>query len=140
MQLSKSSTDLAIRLMHELHRYRSDQLDIAAVTHFFVQAIEDAVDGPRKERRKIAALVCRIDLSLLDALSDLGQQINLRNASAAEQTQYSSAMKRFLNALLPEIVRQIARIEAGQEVNVLSRDQHSFGSPVPPACRFGSER
>lgn len=133
MQLSKSSTDLAIRLMHELNRYRSDQLDIAAVAHFFLQAIEDAVDGPKNKRRKIAALVCRIDLSLLDALSNLGQQINFQNASAFEQTQYSSAITRFLHALLPEFVRQITRIEAGQEVDVLSRDQHSFGNPVPAA-------
>lgn len=121
--------------MRELHRYRSNQLGMAAVAHFFVQAIEDAVNGPKNERRKIAALVFRIDLSLLDALSNLGQQINLRNASADEQTQYSSAMKRFLHGLLPEIVRQIARIEGGQKVNVLSQDQHSFGNPVPPACR-----
>jgi len=120
--------------MHQLHRYRSNQLGIAAVARFFLQALEGAVDGPKKERRKIAALVFRIDLSLLDALSNLSQQLNLRNASAAEQTQYSSAMKRFLNALLPEIVRQIARTEAGQEVDVLSRDQPVFAGPVPPAC------
>ena len=125
--------------MHELNRYRSNQLGMAAVANFFVQAIEDAVDGPKNERRKIAALVFRIDLSLLDALSNLGQQINLGNASAAEQTQYSSAMKRFLNALLPEIVRQIARTEAGQEVDVLSRDQPVFGGPVSPACAVGKQ-
>jgi hypothetical protein len=127
--------------MHELHRYRSDRLSIAEVSHFFVQAIEDAVDGPRKERREIAALVFRIELSLLDALSDLGQQINLRTASAAEQTQYSSAVKRFLHALLPEIVRQIARIEGGQEANCLLKNPLPFGSPLPPTCsvRRGAE-
>jgi hypothetical protein len=119
--------------MHELHRYRSDQLGVAAVSHFFVQAIEEAVDGPKEQRKKIAALVFRIDLCLLDALDDLGQHADL-NASAAEQIQYSSAVERFLHTLLPEVVRQIARIEVGQEVNVLSKDQHSFGSPVPLAC------
>lgn len=136
MRPSKSSTDLAIRLMHQLYRYRSNQLGIAAVARFFVHAIEGAVDGPKTEQRKIAALVFHIDLALLDALSDLSQQLNLKNASAAEQTQYSSEIKRFLNALLPEIVRQIAKTEAGQEVDVLSGGQHAFGGPVPlPATR-----
>jgi hypothetical protein len=130
MQLPKSSTALAIRLMHELHRYRSDQLGVAAVSYFFVQAIEDAVGGPKKQRRKIAALVFRIDLFLLEALDDLVHQADLLNLPAAEQIQNSSAVKRFLQSLLPEIVRQIAKIEAGQEVNVLSKDQHPLDSPA----------
>jgi hypothetical protein len=133
MQLSTSSTDLAIRLMHALHRYRSDQLGVAAVSRFFVQAIEEAVGGAKEQRKKIAVLVFRIDLCLLDALDDLGQRADL-DASATGQIRYSSAVERFLHTLLPEVVRQIARIEVGQEVDVLSKDQHSFGCPVPLAC------
>lgn len=120
--------------MHELHRYRSGQLGVAAVSHFFVQAIEDAVGGPKRQRKKIAALVFRIDLSLLDALDNLAQQAEFLNTSAAEQIQNSIAVRRFLQSLLPEIVRQIAKIEAGQEVNVLSKDEHPFGNPTLPVC------
>jgi hypothetical protein len=112
--------------MHELHRYRANQLDIAAVTHFFVQEIEDAVDGPENERREIAALRFRIDLSLLDALSNLGQQACMRNASPAERIDIPPAEKRFLHGVLPEIVRQIAKIEAGQEAALLSEAQHAL--------------
>lgn len=130
MQLSTSSADLAIRLMHALHRYRADQLGAVAVSHFFVQALEDAVEGNREQRRKHAAFLFRIDMCLLDALDNLGQQPD-PGASTAGQIDCAPAVRRLLHTLLPDVVRQVARIEVRQEANVLSGEHYLKVIPVP---------
>lgn len=105
---------LAEQLMHELQRHRSGERGIADAARSFIQAIEHAVDAPKGDRRKIAASVFRLDVLLLDRLDEFQQQSGQRDVSPAIGQAAS------VRALLPELVRQIARIEAGQCVAVLS--------------------
>jgi gamma-glutamylcyclotransferase (GGCT)/AIG2-like uncharacterized protein YtfP len=107
-----------MHLMHELQRYRSGKVGIAEAAHSFVQAIEDTVDVPKGERRRVAALVYRLDLQILDKLDGLRQHSE-RRTDPLNADGDSSIAQRTVQKILPEVIRQIARIEAGYTVAVL---------------------
>jgi hypothetical protein len=107
-----------MHLMHELQRYRSGKVGIAEAAHSFVQAIEDTVDVPKGERRRTAASVYRLDLQLLDKLDSLRRHSEHRTDPLNAEAD-SSIAQRTVQKILPEVIRQIARIEAGYTVPVL---------------------
>lgn len=106
--------------MHALQRHRSGERGIAEVAGAFLQAIENAVNAPGEDRRRIASSVFRLDALLLDRLDELQRQPERRDGPLLIGRSASVETGRFVQALLPEVVRHIARIEAGQCVAVLS--------------------
>lgn len=98
---------LAEQLMTELQRYRARGGTLALLVQRFLLAIEDRADAADGARRHAAAIAYRIDLALLDALHGLSTGI------------LPPAELPHIQAALPDIVRQVARIEAGLPVAML---------------------
>ncbi|MNM21836.1 hypothetical protein D3C81_322020 [compost metagenome] len=113
---------LAWQLMTELQRLRArggPLLETAQTARRFVQAIDASVEAAGGARRCAAARRYRIDVTVLDMLEGI--------ASAALPASEAQRIK----AMLPEIVRQVARVEAGQAVAMLG---WSVAGDAAPPC------
>jgi len=98
---------LAGQLMAELQRLRAGSGTPALAARRFAQAIDASVNAPGAARRPAAASRYRIGPCVFAALDGAAA---CPCAPAARQ----------LKAVLPEIVRQVARVEAGMTVATLT--------------------
>lgn len=98
--------------MDELQRYRALAQPAELVARSFVRAIEAAVVAPPADRRRVAAARFRIDAALLDRLA----------AQVDSPRALDEAELRWMRNVLPELVRQVARVDAGIDTGMLALD------------------
>lgn len=115
-----SEVNLAGQLMRQLHRYRAQSISSSSTARFFVTAIKKAVAVPSQRCRKLAAAAYCIDTFILFKLDELGTRAEISDETDLRKVRLTAAEQRWLNNVFPEIVRQVAMVEAKLPVHVLS--------------------
>ena len=115
-----SEVSLAGQLMRQLHRYRAQSISSSSTARFFVTAIEEAVAVPSQRCQKMAAAAYCIDTFILFKLDELGTRAEISDETDLRKVRLTAAEQRWLNNVFPEVVRQVAMVEARLPVHILS--------------------
>lgn len=108
---------LAGQLMRQLLRYRAKSVSGRLTAHFYVTAIEGTV--PHRCRETAATAYC-IDTDILFRLEEISMRAELNGEMNSRKVPLNAVEQRWISNVFPDVVRQVAMVESGLPVTLLS--------------------